>query len=177
MKYRLIKQEPYFCVPRCLQMILDRNNIPYDSQSEIAKELGFRNDEKYKGTQVQKEEYSIDNYLKRHKIPLTYKYIYNLNYKEVKELLNKHKDDDIVACYKRGIMFGKNLEGGHATIIEKVKNDIVTLIYPEDETGYRDVSLKALLNAIECHGKENMAGFWLFRKNGVNIKESDKNIK
>ena len=27
MKYKLIKQEPYFCVPRCLQMIFDRNNI------------------------------------------------------------------------------------------------------------------------------------------------------
>ena len=49
MKYRLIKQEPYCCVPRCLQTIFDRNNIKYDSQFEIAKELGFRNDEKYKG--------------------------------------------------------------------------------------------------------------------------------
>ena len=48
MKYRLIKQEPYCCVPRYLQTIFDRNNIKYDSQFEIAKELGFRNDEKYK---------------------------------------------------------------------------------------------------------------------------------
>ena len=162
MKYRLIKQEPYCCVPRCLQTIFDRNNIKYDSQFEIAKELGFRNDEKYKGTQVQRDEYSIEKYLKSHNIPLNFKYIYNLNYNEVKKLLNTYKDDDIMVCYKRGIMFGKNLEGGHATIIEKLEKDVVTLLYPEDKDGYRHVNLRALINAIKCHGKENKAGFWIF---------------
>lgn len=164
MKYKLIKQEPYFCVPRCLQMIFDRNNIPYDTQSNIARELGFKEEQNYKGTQVQIEEYSIENYLKNHNIPLSFKYVFNLNFIAVRNLLNENKDNDIVVCYKRGIMFGKNLEGGHATIIEKIENDIVTLIYPEDKNGYRNVTLKSLLNAIECHGKENMAGFWFFKK-------------
>jgi len=164
MRYKLIKQEPYCCVPRCLQMILDKHNIPYDSQMKIAKELGLRNDEEWNGTQTWKEEYSIYNYFKKHSIPLSFEYLFILNYDDVEIFLNKHKDDDIIVCYKRGIMFGKNLEGGHAAIIEKIEDDTVTLIYPEDEKGYREVSLKLLLNAIECHGKENMAGFWLFRK-------------
>ena len=162
MRYKLIKQEPYCCVPRCLQMIFDRNNIKYDTQVNIAKELGL----KYKhGTQVQKKKYSIDNYLEKHNISLSFKYEFNLNYNEVVNLLKKHKNDDIVVCYKRGVMFGKNLDGGHATIIEKIDDeDNVTLIYPEDESGYRIVKLETLLNAISCHGKENMAGFWIFTK-------------
>ena len=65
MRYKLIKQEPYCCVPRCLQMIFDKNSIPYDSQIEMARELGFINDQEYKGTQVNKEEYSIDKLLKK----------------------------------------------------------------------------------------------------------------
>ncbi len=173
MKYKMIKQKPFCCVPRCLQMIFDRNNIPYDSQYDIAKELGFKESVEYKGTQVQKKEYSIDNYLIKHRIPLIFEYIFNLNYNEAKKFLNEHKDDDVMVCYKRGIMFGKNLEGGHATVIEKINDDIVTLLYPEDESGYREVSLKSLLNAIESHGKENMAGFWLFKKNGISRKEGD----
>ena len=161
MKYKLIKQEPYCCVPRCLQMILDRNNIDYDTQINIAKELGFKDNQ---GTQVQNRKYSIDKYLKKHNIPLNFKYVFNLNYNEVINLLNKHKNDDIVVCYKRGIMFGKDLDGGHATIIEKIDDDKVTLIYPEDEIGYRVVTLENLLDAIAIHGKENMAGFWIFTK-------------
>lgn len=178
MRYKLIKQEPYCCVPRCLQMIFNRNNILYDSQMMIAQELGLKVDGNYRGTQVQNYDYSIDKYLKVHNIPLTFKYVFNLNYNEVKELLDEFKDDDIMVCYKRGVMFGKELMGGHATIIDQIKGDVVTLIYPEDDKGYRDVSLESLLDAIKRHGRENMAGFWLFsKKNNLyyELKKSDVN--
>ena len=85
MKYKLIKQEPFCCVPRCLQMIFERNNISFDSQIQMAKELGFKNDGKYKGTQIQNGEYSIDNYLTKHRVPLSFEYIYDLNYNDVKK--------------------------------------------------------------------------------------------
>lgn len=60
-------------------------------------------------------------------------------------------------------MFDKKMEGGHATLIEKVEGNSIILIYPEDEKGYREVTLEKMLEAIKCHGKENMAGFWLFQ--------------
>ena len=162
MRYKLIKQEAYCCVPRCLQMIFDRRNIPFESQMVIAKELGFINEKEYKGTQVNKEEYSITNYLEKHKIPLSFKYFFITDYSEAKIFLNKHMEDDIIVCYKRGVMFNKKMEGGHATLIEKIEGDNITLIYPEDENGYRVVALGKMLEAIECHGEENMAGFWIF---------------
>ena len=164
MKYKLIKQEPHCCVPRCLQMIFERHNIIYDSQFKIAEELGLIIDKKYKGTQVQKEEYSINNYLKRHNIPLTFDYFYIVDYNSAKKFINDNIDNDITVCYKRGVMFGKKLDGGHATLIEKIDGDIVTLIYPEDEAGYRNVNVNDLIKAIELHGTHNMAGFWLFKK-------------
>lgn len=163
MRYKLIRQEPYCCVPRCLQMIFDRRHISFESQIEIAKELGLRNDKEYKGTQVNKEEYSITNYLKKHKIPLSFKYFFITDYNEVKHFLNKYIEDDIIVCYKRGVMFDKKMEGGHATLIEKVEGNSIILIYPEDEKGYREVTLEKMLEAIKCHSKENMAGFWLFQ--------------
>lgn len=51
---------------------------------EVAKELGFRNDKNYKATQVNKEEYSITNYLKKQKIPLSFKYFFITDYNEAK---------------------------------------------------------------------------------------------
>lgn len=164
MKYKLIKQEPFCCVPRCLQMIFDKIKIPYDSQKEIAHELGFINDDKHHGTQVEKEEYSISRYLEKHNIPLTFKYFYITSLKDAKTFLNNNSEDDIMVCYKRGVMFNKIMEGGHATLIEKVEGNYVTLIYPEDKLGYRIVLLEQLLEAIKLHGQENMAGFWLFKK-------------
>ncbi len=164
MKYKLIKQEPFCCVPRCLQMILDRYNITYESQMNIAKELGYRNDDKYKGTQINKESCSIQNYFLNHKIPLKFEYFYITDLVTAREFLINNINNDIITCYKRGVMFNKKMDGGHATLVEKIENDIITLIYPEDNLGYRKVSLENLLKAIEYHGKENMAGFWLISK-------------
>lgn len=87
----------------------------------MAQELGFRNDKEHKGTQVNKDEYSITNYLKKHKILLSFKYFFITDYNETKIFLNNHIEDNIIVCYKRGVMFNKKMEGGHATIIEKVE--------------------------------------------------------
>ena len=39
---------------------------------------------------------------------------------------------------------------------------VVTILYPKAKDGYRNVNLRALINAIKCHGKENKTGFWIF---------------
>lgn len=166
MRYKLIKQGEFYCVPGCLQAVFDRHNIPYDTQDRIAKELGFRNDSHYQGTQVQKEQYSIEKYLTKHHIPLKFSYIFDLDYDSTKKYIEEYTkgNKDIIACYRRGVMFGKKLIGGHAAIVEKISGDIIALVYPNDKSGFREVSLKSLIKAIQCHGKENMAGLWLFEK-------------
>lgn len=167
MKYKLIKQEQYYCVPRCLQMILDRYKLKFDSQEDIGKELGFIITEDYKGTRIQEQEYSISNYFDKHNLPLTFEYFYLTDYEEVKKFLIENKDNDIIVCYKRGVMFNKILKGGHATLIEKFENENVTLVYPEDDLGYRTVNLKSLINAIKLYDKKNMAGFWLIKNKPI----------
>lgn len=167
MKYRLIKQKPHCCVPRCLQMIFARYGLNYDSQEDIGKELGLVNNKDSSfncGTHIYEDRYSISNYFYRHNIPLSFEYHYITDISVVNEFLISNKDNDIIACYKRGVMFNKIMDGGHATLIEDYKNGVVKLVYPEDEKGYRYVKLEDLILAIKSHDKKQMAGFWLIKK-------------
>ena len=76
-KYKKITQKPYCCCGACLEMILNRHKITNKGQEDIAYELGLVVPEKDEnlfkkarieekpiagyGTQIQKEEYSINN--------------------------------------------------------------------------------------------------------------------
>ena len=79
MEYNPIKQRPYLCTAACIEMIFDRRNIEHDTQENIACSLGLIVPEEKSslyacatvsntrpksgwGTQVQKDEYSINNY-------------------------------------------------------------------------------------------------------------------
>ena len=81
MKYIKVIQKPYCCVGACIEMILNRNNIIHNGQVDIACKLGLTVPKEYKtiypnaifgskptsgyGTQIQKEEYSINNFSRK----------------------------------------------------------------------------------------------------------------
>lgn len=41
MRYKLIRQEPYCCFPRCLQMIFDRRHISFLVTNGDSQRVGF----------------------------------------------------------------------------------------------------------------------------------------
>lgn len=178
-KYIPITEQPYCCVPACVQMILLRRNIPLISQEEIGYDMGLivpkkdkklfkkvRTGKKPKagwGTQTAKSIYSINNFFRKNKINLNEKHFFLIKLKEIlKFLQNELKDKDIIVCFNYKKLYNQGESGGHVSIVENIKGNYVTLI--DSEYGvpkYRKVSLKRISAAIKFHGNEKRAGFWV----------------
>lgn len=180
-KYKVIKQEPYTCVPACLQIILDKNNIEYESQKQIGNSLGLILPVEYKdefnnvrvgvkpeagyGTQIHKEEYSINNYFKNQNIPLKEEYYFISEIKDIEAFLNKNLiANDIIVCFNNNILFHDGNDYGHVALIEEYKNNRVTLLEVDGDIDFKEIELEELLEAIGKHGKDNRAGFWVISK-------------
>lgn len=179
-KYIPITEQPYCCVPACIQMILLRRGIPLKSQEEIGYDLGLIVPQRYKklfgkvrtgkrpkdgwGTQTGKLIYSLNNFFRKNRINLKEERSFLIKSKEIKEFLKKNlKDKDIIVCFDYKNLYHKQRDSrGHVSIIENIENDIVTLIDPEYRVPkYRKVSLEEISKAIESHGEENGGGFWV----------------
>ncbi len=179
MKYKIIKQKPYCCVGACLEMILNRRKITNNGQVEIACELGLIVPSSYKeiypnaligdkpsagyGTQIQKEEYSINRFFKKNNIDLSMKYYFFTSVSKMKKFLLDNLDNDILICLYGALLYD-DLESswGHMVLFDDLKDDIVILA-----DAYKNRHLKMpiskLIEAIEVHGKENGAGFYLIK--------------
>ncbi len=110
-KYTFITQEdPHYCLPACLQMILEENNYQYDSQEKILKECGdeIRNN-------------NIEKYLKTKNYPLhSEDFLVNQSLsrdfdKLVEEALNQNCD--ILVGYAFDKLHNTEKEGNHVSIL------------------------------------------------------------
>jgi len=185
MEYLRIKQEPYCCVPACIQMILKRHGLPFASQEEIGIQLGltvpkeklhfFKNvksekevDEEH-GTKIQKEKYSLNSFFKTNNIPLIYEYCYFDDAEQAKAFLIENKSQDIIACFSYGTLWNTTHLGGHICLVEDIKDDTITLVDSEytgvlGDVPRRETTIQKLCDAIKYHGKKNAAGFWLIKR-------------
>jgi len=177
-KYRLIPQEYYFCVPCALQIILDRYNIPYPSQKEIASILDFRKD-----ANLHKIYPDIGTMVKEGETPGTY--IKNLN-EEFFDVLKinlrekfisyKHSDFrdpllltllvisdfDILTGVSSKVFFSNpEQDTNHIILIEDFKYPNVQVVIPELNNSIRKViNFFHLIKSIETIKD----GFWIISK-------------
>ena len=162
-------------------MILKRNNVSDKNQIEIAYDLGLTVPEEYRemypnaifgdkpsagyGTQIQKTEYSINNFFETNNIRLYEEYYYIENENETKDFLENNVDNDIlVCCHCKTLYDAPHADWGHMLLFETIENDNVTLLDPGAKRNYEIIPLSKLVRAITIHGKENGAGFYLIRK-------------
>ncbi len=179
MKYKIIKQKPYCCVGACLEMILNRRKITNNGQVEIACELGLIVPPSYKeiypnaligdkpnagyGTQIQKEEYSLNNYFKNNNFPLVMEYFFITSVSKAKRFLLDNSCDDIIICLYGEILYDdKESTWGHMVLFDNILNDIVTIV-DSHKNRYIRIPINKLVLAIKVHGKENGAGFYLIK--------------
>ncbi len=179
-KYIPLVQQRYCCVPACIQMVLLRRNIPPISQEEIGYDLGLIVPQKDKklfckvrigkkplagwGTQVEKENYSINRFFKKNKINLKSEYVFLTEPKRIKKFLKENlRNKDIIVLFNYGKLYrGKEGDSGHVSIIENITGNHIVLIDPEyDVPKRRIVTLEKMSKAIESHGKEKGGGFWV----------------
>ena len=190
MKYTKVIQKPYCCVGACMEMILNRNNILNGGQVDIACKLGLTVPEEYKdmfpnaifgskpsagyGTQIQKEEYSINNFFKSNSINLIEEYYFITSEKETKKFLLKNKENDIlVCCHCATVYDSPHADWGHMLLVENIVGNNVILLDPGAHRNYEKIALKQLVKSIIVHGKNNGAGFYLIKKHNKNIKKED----
>ncbi len=181
MKYKKIVQKPYCCVGSCIEMILNRNKISNQGQIDIACNLGLIVPQEYSkiypnaiigekpdagfGTQIQKEEYSINNFFKKNNINLKEEYHYITEKNDIKKFLIENKENDIVICCHAATLYNDPQEDwGHMILFESIKDDVITILDPSAKRDYENIDIERLSKSISVHKKENGAGFYLIKK-------------
>ncbi len=182
-RYIPFSQQPYCCVPANLQMILYRRNLPLLSQEDIGYDLGLMVPEKYFdvfprvrkwkkpssgwGTQIEKEEFSLNNFFIKHNYPLRYQYFFpTMIENDLKNWMKQHIEngDDIIVCFHYKHLYKSGNDGWHVCLVEKIENEIITLIETEANLPkFRTVKFQDLLDSMIYHWAENSGGFWLIR--------------
>ncbi len=177
--YIPLTQQPYCCVPTCLQMILLKRGLPLISQEDIGYDLGLTVPLKDKklfnkvrtgkkpnagwGTQVGKTIYSINHFFNKNKINLKEEYLFLTKVEDIKEFLKENLEvKDIIVCFDYKTLYGKGENTGHVSIIGSLNGGHLALIDPlYREPKYRKISLTKLSKAIEKHGKDKRGGLWI----------------
>lgn len=114
MKYKFLPQkEPNYCVPACLQMILEKNKLKYDSQKRILEICG-KNIEKPN---------TINNYFKSENYPLhCFDFLVNQSFFREFEELTKEAlklNCDILVGYAYESLHDTSNEANHVSILYK----------------------------------------------------------
>ncbi len=171
-------QQPYCCVPACIQMVMYRKGIKLVQQEDIGLALGLRvprsmadaferpNTRKRRvgyGTDI--ANHPIDAFFKKEKIKLHFRYFPVFGTEEAKGLISKsiRENHDLIACFNNGKLYDNRYRSGHVSVISSIDGDKVVLIDPEYEVKkFRTVRLEKLLAAMKYHNRKkiNMAGFW-----------------
>lgn len=180
MKYKKVIQKPYCCVGACMEMILNRHNITNTGQIDIACQLGLIVPSEYKatyvdamvgekpsagyGTQIQKEEYSINNYFKQNNIKLRQEYYFITNIENAKKfILDNIENDILICCHCATLYDAPHANWGHMVLFENISNNDITILDPSAKRNYETIPLKKLLESISIHGIDNGAGFYLIK--------------
>ncbi len=181
MRYNKIVQKPHCCVGTCIEMILNRHGICNTGQEDIAYQLGLvvpdedrhlfkkarsgnRPDGGY-GTQIQKRQYSINHYFKKNNIPLKEEYYFITNVLEVQKFLLANKENDILICFHCGTLYdAPHANWGHMVLFDHIDGVDVGILETSLKRDYETVTIEKLVQAINVHGRENGAGFYLIKK-------------
>jgi hypothetical protein len=186
-KYIPITQQKWCCVPACIQMIMLRHGLKLIPAELIGYELGLivpKEDSELFwnprigsrpnagfGTQIQIDEFSINNAFKRLNMPLSvlYKLIGQFDsVDDLREFFNRINENlDYLICFDWKELFDEEYSGGHVCVLDKVdlERDILRIIDPEYESPkWREVTIEKMYKAMKAHGAKNSAGFWVFEK-------------
>ncbi len=179
--YELIEQQPWCCVPTCVQMILQRRELSFESQEDIGKELGlvvpedqlhlFKTIESGPeppagyGTRINEPEFSLDTYFTRHNLPLSCEYVSGSAVENIEEFVVGHLEsgNDILTCFRIRHLYDIKEAGdcGHASLVQGINKD--TLILTDPHGINRGVDVNKFYESVLAHRKGDLelGGFWV----------------
>lgn len=145
MRYRIfLPEKPNYCVPSCVQSILERRKLPMPSQEEIFAKL------KKDGNGVVME--SIDNVVSQYGLKVSYAHK-QLSIAEIDFVVEEalKENADIIAAFRYDLLFEKEKEIRHASLVDSFSYPDITLL----DLG--TVNFSSLLQAMPLDG----CGFYL----------------
>lgn len=177
-RYQIITQEPYCCVPACIQMVLKRRGLPILDQEGIGIQLGlvvppveaayFNNVSAGKappagwGTRINIRRYGLNKFFTVNKLNLESVYMLPNDFKQARDFIEERlgQNNDLLVCFKYGVLYHNNIPYGHASLIERIDGQKITLVDPAYER--KKVTIKDLLSSIKDHRKGNivLGGIW-----------------
>lgn len=180
-EYFPMVQEPYCCVPACVQMVLLRQELPLYSQEEIGLNLGLVVPEEYTkyfeevetgpeppsgyGTRINEEEYSLDSFFKKNDLPLRCDFYTCEDIEDIPHFIGENllQGNDILTCFKVKHLYdiGEAGDSGHASLIQEIDDETLMLVDPHGL--YQKVRLERFIEAVKVHKKEGiqLGGFWV----------------
>lgn len=181
-RYLPFVQQPYCCVPTCVQMVLYKNGLKLLSQEEIGKELGlvvppeaaksFYNVETSErppvesgfGTRIQNAEFSLEKLIKEQNWPFHFEPLLSSKFQTAKDLIERlqkdeAKDNDVLVCFQNDSGYG------HVCVFDRVLGEEIRLMNPSPEAPkWHIMNAEELFDRIQKHGDENFGGIWEFSK-------------
>lgn len=176
--YRRRVELPYCCVPAVLQMVFERRRMRVPEQEDIGYELGLIVPEEIAhrfrrvrtgpqppsgwGTQIGSEEFSIQRYFDRHRLPLRIVPYLAAEIMDLETFLADHleRGDDIVACFDRQHLLGGG-DTEHVALVQALHRGSVILVDPaENGPDLYRVGLARLAEAL-CVRATGQLGLWV----------------
>lgn len=184
--YTTLTQQPFCCVPACIQMVLYRRGLSLLEQEEIGIDLGltvplengglFENvptltkpptDTGDWGTRINIKKYDLNSFFKKRGFHLRSTYVHQDKIKEVPFFIasNLEQRNDILTCFRYGTLYNENVPHGHGSLIEKINGTQITLVEPMADLKRKSVSVDKLIEAIIANQEKNHAygGFWVIQ--------------
>lgn len=185
-RYIPLSQQPYLCVPTCIQMVMYRNGIPLIPAEEIGYHLGLtvppnvaksfyqpRISEEPPvnsgyGTQIQTSQYDPNRAFEELGIPLQFTKKLSSLIKNVDEMMNEllrleDTDIDVLFCFNAGVLYSGEYRAftGHVVVFDRIIDGKIRLVDPDaTQPKWRTVKASTLFDAIQAHGDENFGGIW-----------------
>jgi len=183
-RYIPFTQQPYCCVPACIQMVLYKNDLPLKSQEEIGNALGLRvrpesahlfenvSTQEPKtgiwGTQIGNQRYEINDAFKNLGIPLAVTIQHIKDIKSADELEKmlyevEQTGGDALVCYKYGVLWNTDSNSGHVSVFDRIIDGKIRLVDPEQQVPkLRLNDAGRLYEAMVEHKAAAVPGVWIF---------------
>jgi hypothetical protein len=120
------------------------------------------------GTQITKDEFSIDAYFNRHKIRLSIKLLKPNNLEELEDILNNaiSNDNDIAICYDSIKLFNEG-DIEHFSLVQSIDKDgYLEIIDPAIGAPLvRKTTVQKLFEVLQSHNISKIGGIWLISSN------------
>lgn len=187
-RYIPLTQQPFCCVPTCIQMVMYKEGIPLLSSEVIGSALGLIVPPKYSslfmrvqtdntpplagyGTRIYEPDYEPNEALAAIGVPLHLSFELISRFSSPNALaiglteIEKNNQNALL-CFNQGDLIDEpDRDWGHVCVFDRVENGQIALVDPSpDHAKLRMVSIEKLYNAMLKHGDERSAGVWVIKK-------------